>query len=293
MDRLEGVNFVAQVTARISDEHDAALTRWAADVGQQRSELVREILTDATDARREGRATFSRPELPSPADLQHLIAEVRTMVTELDRVLRHHGKRDAELAKSAKTDSIGISEARTEIVAQLTSEFHRTFDTTRIGLDKIAASLIAALTASPALAEIMSALQRIEREPRFDTIDQRQLEHGKKLEAHTAAIASWVKRPWTQVFYSLCNEHWSGWTLAGIFATMWGGSVAIYFVLALILPHSWLAVRSANALLGGGDQAVCALINYRMSIDTCRTELAGKQMQVTFGPRSPAPAHRR
>ena len=284
---------MAQVTARVSDELYAALTSWATDVGQQRSDLVREILIDAADARREGRATFSRPELPSPADLQHLTAEVRTVLTELDRIFRHHGKRDAELAKSARADAIGISEARTAIVAQLTAEFHRAYGANQVGLNTVAAELIAALTASPAFSGIAPALQRIERLPQLDAIGQQQLEQGALLKAHTAAIASWVKQPRKQVSYTIWDHNWSGRRVGGILLSLWVTSVVVFFVIAMVLPRSWLAVPSANVLLGGGDQAVCALVDYRMATDTCRTEFGGKAMTVTVKAEPGVAAHRR
>ncbi len=271
---------MVQVNPRVSAELDAALTQWAVDDKQSRPELIRQILAEAVDARREGRATFSRPELPTPADLQHLTAKVDTMVTELDRVLRQHGKREAELARSAKADAVGISEARTAIVTQLTTEFRQAYNAGQVGFDTVATALIAALTASPAFGALFPILQRIERDPRVDAIGQRQLEQGGLLKAHTAAIASWVKQPRTHVTYSIWNEHWSGRTMGGLLLAGWVASIAIFFVLAMILPSSWLAVRSANTLLGGGDQAVCALVNYRMATDRCRTELDGERPGV-------------
>ena len=279
-----------QVNARISPELNVEFDRWVNELGVTRGKLAWNIVTEALAARREGRATFSRPEQPSPVDLQHLTAEVRTVLTELDRIFRHHGKRDAELAKSARADAIGISEARTEIVAQLTAEFHRTYGANQVGLNTVAAELIAALTASPAFSGIAPALQRIERLPQLDAIGQRQLEQGALLKAHTAAIASWVKQPRKQVSYTVWEEHWSGRRVGGILLSLWVTSVIVFFVIAMVLPRSWLAVRSANTLLGGGDQAVCALVDYRMATDRCRVEIDGQAMKVVVKaePRSKA-----
>ena len=92
-----------QVNARISPELDVEFDRWVERAWRRpAASWAWNIVTEALAARREGRATFSRPELPSPADLQHLTAKIDTMVTELDRVLRQNGKREAELARSAK-----------------------------------------------------------------------------------------------------------------------------------------------------------------------------------------------
>ena len=283
---------MVQVNPRVSAELDAALTQWAVDDKQSRPELIRQILAEAVDARREGRATFSRPELPTPADLQHLTAKVDTMVTELDRVLRQHGKREAELARSAKADAVGISEARTAIVTQLTTEFRQAYNAGQVGFDTVATALIAALTASPAFGGLFPILQRIERDPRVDAIGQRQLEQGALLKAHTAAIASWVKQPRKQVSYTIWDHNWSGRRVGGILLSLWVTSVVVFFVIAMVLPRSWLAVPSANLLLGGGDQAVCALVDYRMSTNTCRTEIGGAAMTVTVKARPGVAAHR-
>ena len=81
---------MGQVTSRISDELEATLNRWAAEEGLQRSDLIRQILGEATEARREGRATFQRPEQPGPADLSRFAAKLEAQTIELDRVLRQN-----------------------------------------------------------------------------------------------------------------------------------------------------------------------------------------------------------
>ncbi|MDD1453043.1 hypothetical protein NHF48_022360 [Sphingomonas sp. H160509] len=138
------------------------MNRWAADDGLQRADLIRNILTEAADARRERRAMFDRPALPTPADLQHLTAEVRNLLVELNRVLRQNGKRDAELAQSAKEDAIGVSEARTAIIVQLTAEMRRLTDLLLARIADLPAGQVAALTASPVMTGIIAALNRIE-----------------------------------------------------------------------------------------------------------------------------------
>ena len=289
----EGVGHIMerpQVNARLSPELDAEFNCWVEELGVTRGKLAWNIVTEALAARREGRATFSRPEQPSPVDLQHLTARINTMVTELDRVLRQNGKREAELARSAKADAVGISEARTAIVTQLTTEFRQAYNTGQVGFDTVATALITALTASPAFGALLPVLQRIERDPRVDAIGQRQLEQGALLKAHTAAIASWVKQPRKQVSYTVWEKHWSGRRVGAILLSLWVTSVVTFFVIAMVLPRSWLAVHSANTLLGGGDQAVCALVDYRMATDRCRVEIDGQAMKVVVKaePRSEA-----
>ena len=282
-----------QVNARISPELNVEFDCWVSELGVTRGKLAWNIVTEALAARREGRATFSRPEQPSPVDLQHLTAGLRNMVTELERVFRQNGKRDAELAKSARTDTIGISEARTEIVAQLTAEFHRIYGANQVGLDKVAAELIAALTASPEFSGIAPALQRIERLPQLDAIDEKHRELVEAVKANNLAIARQGKKPAVHNSYILWDREWPGGIIAAALSVVWLVCIASTFAFVMILPRSWLAVPSANLLLGGGDQAVCALVDYRMATDTCRTEFGGKAMMVTVKARPGAPVHRR
>ena len=210
-----------QVNARISPELNVEFDRWVNELGVTRGKLAWNIVTEPLAARREGRATFSRPEL----------------------------------ARSAKADAVGISEARTAIVTQLTTEFRQAYNTGQVGFDTVATALITALTASPAFGALFPVLQRIERDPRVDAISQRQLEQGALLKAHTAAIVSWVKQPKTHVTYSIWNEHWSGRKMSGFFLAGWIASVVIFFVIAMILPTSWIAARAARRWRSG---SLCA-----------------------------------
>ncbi|WP_342659375.1 hypothetical protein NPJ82_17945 (plasmid) [Sphingomonas sp. NY01] len=62
--------------------------------------------------------------------------------------------------------------------------------------------------------------------------------------------------------------------LAGIF---WLISVAVLYAIIMLLPADWIAVRTANHLLGGGQQAVCQLVKFRESTDNCRYQINGRK----------------
>jgi hypothetical protein len=284
---------MGQVTARISDGLEAALNRWATDEGQQRSDLIRQILTEAADARREGRAMFDRSELPSPADLQHLTAEVRIVLVELNRILRQNAKRDAELVGHAKADTLGVSDARTAIITQLTAELRKLFDAILARLAKLPAEQITALTASPAMAEIAAALKRIEQHPRLDEIRTLQEAHTVAMREHTATINRFIKQPRTIVRFLVWDRDWSiGKVLCGL-AVAALLCLGTYHGLARMLPASWLAARSAYLQMGRGDQTICAVLNYRFSTTDCTTRFDGDTMRATVEVRHmPAKARR-
>lgn len=272
---------MVQITARISDELEAALNRWAADEGLQRADLIRNILTEAVGARREGRAVFDRPVLPTPADLRHLTAEVRTLLVELNRVLRQNGKRDAELAQSAKEDAIGVSEARTAIIAQLTAEMGRLTDLLLTRIEELPAEQIAALAASPVMTGIMAALKRIEEHSGFKEIRTLQEAHTIALRTLNATIKQSVEVPRTIVRFLIWDQDWSPRRVVVGLALFWLVCVASYHGVARMLPVSWLAVRSSDLQIGNTSHATCALLRYRFSTTNCDTRFDGDTMRVT------------
>lgn len=258
-----------QINARVPDEVAAGLDRWASTAGVERSMLVRDILDEAVTANTEGRASFERPEPTDLADVRHLIVDVRVMKMELARLLEQNIKRDAALVKSARADTIGVSEARTAIVGQVTAE-----------LGKLPGHHVAALTTSTAFIELVAALQRIENNPHFGKLGTVQEAHTIALRALEATVTRLVEQPRTHVSYTVWDRDWSGRKVSAALFGLWSLCVASYFFLAMMLPGPWLAVRSANTLLGGGDQAVCALVNYRMATDNCRTQFEGRAGKV-------------
>ena len=232
---------LAQVTSRVSDEVEAALDRWAAEEGRPRAQLIRDILIEAADAHGQGRATFDKPEGVGPKDIQHLVATVRAQQIELERVLEQNIKRDAALVRSAKEDTLGVSDARTAIVSRLVAELQQVRD---LMIAQLPIEQVAALTTSPAFVALGTTMKVQE----------------AALREHIAAANRWFEQPRTQISYTIWDKDWSGRRIGAALFAFWALSVGSYFLLAMSLPSSWLAVRSANQLLGGGDQAICALV---------------------------------
>jgi hypothetical protein len=258
------LGLMAQINARVPDEVAAGLDRWASVAGVERSVLVRDILAEAVTAHSEGRTSFDRPEPTDPADVRHLIADVRDLKMELARLLDQNIRRDAALVKSARADTVGISEARTAIVSRLVAELQQVRDVVLAATAKLPAEQATTLAASPTFVAMVAALNA----------------QANALREHIAAANFWFEQPRTQVSYTVWDRDWSGRKVSAALLSLWAVSVASYFFLAMTLPGPWLAIRSANYLLGGGDQAVCALVNYRMATDSCRTQFEGRAGKV-------------
>lgn len=272
---------MGQVTARISEDLETALNRWAADDGVQRSELIRQILTEATDARQEGRAMFDAPAAPTPVDLQHLIAGVSNLLVELDRVLRQNAKRDAALVQNAKTDGIGVSAARIAIIAQLTDEMRRLCHTVLAALAKLPTAQIAALAASPMMIETAATLKRIEQHPSFMDMQNLQEAHTIAVQTLNATINRQIEQPRTVNNYTVWDQDWSRRKVLVGLATVWLVCVASYHCAARMLPVSWLAVRSAQIQMGQEPGAICAFLEYRYATADCTARFHADPIGMT------------
>jgi hypothetical protein len=100
------------------------------------------------------------------------------------------------------------------------------------------------------------------------------IEHPPQLEAIETKldrIEALAREPRTLTTIAIGDVKLSRATGLVIIGVIWSVCLATSMAAVLVLPQSWLAVRTANFLLGGGDQAICALVNYRMAVDNCRT----------------------
>lgn len=257
---------MGQVTSRVSDELEASLNRWASEEGMQRSDLIRQVLGEAVQARLEGRATFERAALPGPPDLQRLAAKLDQQSTELDRVLRQNAKRDAELTRQVRDDTLGVSSARDAIVADVVARLRTALELIHGELVKTREELTTTVERLPQIAAVMAKLDRIEvftQQPRSETVNR------------------------------IGPEQWAPRWFVAIGATaIMLGAVAFY-ALGLILPSRWVAVPAANYLLGNGDQAICALVDYRIGYRACRLRVSGRDMRVTIDTSTTTPEPKR
>lgn len=222
-------------------------------------------------ARREGRASFEWPETLGPGDMIAMKAMMDRGLMEINRIATAWAKHEGEMRRQERDDQNALTQARAEFIAGIP--------------ERISTSL------NPIREEMDAMIERIDKQPRLDEIDARQTEHTAALKANTAAIEQLAKEPRTQNMYDLGLGHWNGKAWSIVLGVFWTLSVGLFFALALILPSGVLAVRTANLLLGGGDQAICALVDYRHSTDTCKTRVNGRQVGVTLN--VPAPKRER
>ena len=262
----------SQLNIRLASDHDAEFDRWASELGVERGKLARDIFTEALAARREGRASFEQPATLGPGDLIAMLAKVERAAMEIDRIATAWAKHEAGMHKLERDDQLALTRARTEFMAGLPERIHASFN--------------------PIRKEMTAMAERIERQPRLDAIDDKQRELVEAVKANNLAIERSGKKPAVHNSYIVWDREWPGGIIAAALFVVWQLCIASYLAFAMILPRSWLAVPSANLLLGGGDQAVCALVDYRMATDTCRTEIGGKAMTVTVKAR-PGAVHRR
>ncbi|WP_033923553.1 hypothetical protein [Sphingomonas sp. 37zxx] len=249
-----------QVNVRLGDEDDSALTRCAAERGVERTTLAKSFVQECLAAWRDGRAVFDRPKQLGPSDMVAFGARLDKAVMEIDRIAETWAAHESKMHKLGREDQLAMTRARTEFIKGLP--------------ERITTSL------NPIKAEMMLLAERIDKQPRLDAIDERQRQHTDALRDNTAAIRSLEQQPRTKVSYTVWDRELSGRKVGVALLGLWAVSVFSYFFAAMALPPSWIAVRSANYLLGGGDQAVCALVNYRLATDSCRTQFGGRAGKV-------------
>lgn len=261
-----------QVNVRLGDEDDAALTRCAGERGVERATLAKSFVQECLVAWREGRAVFDRPRQLEPGDVVALGARLDNAVMEIDRIAQAWAAHESDMHRLEREDQLALTRARTEFIKGMPERITASFN--------------------PIRAEMRLLAERIDKQPRLDAIDEGQREHIKALRENTAAIRSLEQQPRTKVSYSIWDRDLSGGKVGVALLGVWAVSVSIYFFVAMALPLSWVAVRSANFLLGGGDQAVCALVNYRLATDSCRTQFEGKAGRITVRARPGTPQGR-
>ena len=245
-----------QVNARLPDTVAPEFEQWALELGLEKGALARDLLIEAVHARREGRATFERPEIPGPADLARLATKLDEQTTELDRVLRQNAKRDADLARQARDDTVGVSAARDAIAADVVSQM-------RAALEVIHGELVRTRE------ELAAMLQRL---PQFLGMD-----------ARLDRIEELAGRERTAKVYNIGLGDWSGSMLATAGIVMLVVGMFAYHGHAAALPERWLQIPSANRMLGGGDRAICRLVDYHYDtgLTDCHIRTAGRTVTIT------------
>lgn len=243
-----------QINIRIPDDTAAKFDRLATARNMARPEAARWAVEEVIEADELGRAVFERPSKPRPDNFEHLASRMESLAIELERVSRQNAKRDAELARQARDDTIGVSAARRGIADDVITHLQEVLAEVRGELAAARAEIAAHAERPPQLGAIETRLDRIE------------------------TLAAQPRNHTTIAIGDVKLSRGTGLVIIGV---TWAVSLATFMALALVLPQNWLAVRTANFLLGGGDQAICALVNHRMAVDNCRTTTRDEAMVVT------------
>lgn len=254
-----------QINVRVSDETGAKLDRHASNRGIERAALVRDMLDEGVAALDEGRASFERPEVPGPTDFRHMAAKVTELTTELERVLRQNAKQAAEFLESARDDTLGVSEARGAIAADVAAQTQGALELVHGQLVNLGEALVAAVADQPQFAAIHAKL------------DGMKAGTDEKLDE----IAALGKRPRDLHRYDVGLGQWTGGALASAFVILMVLSMGVFFVAAAVLPERAVAVPTGNRLLGGGDEAICKLVDRRYGTERCTVVFGGKTVTVT------------
>lgn len=262
-----------QVNARLSPERDAEFNRWVAEEGTDRGGLARKIIEEALAARREGRASFDRPQTLSMGDMVAMKGVLERGLMEIDRIATVWAAHEGQMRRQERDDQLALTRARAEFVAGIP--------------ERISDSL------NPIREEMDAMIERIDRQPRLDAIDAKQVEHTAALKANTAAIDRLATEPRTHTTYDFGFGDLTGKAWLTVLGVLWLLSVGLYFVIALVLPSGALATRSANLLLGGGDQAICKLVDHRFGTSTCKTRVNGGEVGVVLNVPAPKREGRR
>jgi hypothetical protein len=256
-----------QVNARLTPELDAEFDRWAAELGIQRGKLAHDIITEALAARREGRAMFEQPEKVGPGDALAMKAMLDRGVMEIDRISTTWAAHEADMRKRERDDQLALTRARTEFIAGMP--------------ERITASL------NPIRKEMAAFAERIDKQPRLDAIDAKLEGFDAKLDR----IATAAEQPKTVNTYTIgaldLRRRW--YAAAGLVA--FGLSLGLFYVASAVLPQTWLAAPTANSLLGGGDQAICTLVNYQFDRDNCALTNDAEGVRVKSKPPTSSQSH--
>lgn len=168
-----------QVNVRLTPEQGVEFDRWAAELGVERAKLGKDILAEALAARREGRASFERPEALGPGDVVAMKAVLDQGLMEIDRIATAWASHESELQRQERDDQQALEHARIEFIQGIPDRIK----------DRIKA-------ANEAFAGF---LQRLEKQPRLEAVET-------ALRDNTAAMTKLLEQPRTLINYSFWDK---------------------------------------------------------------------------------------
>ncbi|UAJ12990.1 hypothetical protein [Polymorphobacter megasporae] len=238
----------SQLNIRLAAEHDAEFDRWASELGVERGKLARDIFTEALAARREGRVSFEQPATLGPGDMIAMQATLERGVMEIDRIATVWAKHEADVRKQERDNQQMRTQVQGEIIADLPARISKSLN--------------------PIRQEMLAMAERIDKQPRLDTIDAGQRELTAALEANTTAIERLEEQPRHVTGLILGDDRF--WSTA--FVVLWTVvmmGLAVFPLTAVEMAFPGIGIPLADRLVVG-DAGFCRLVNNRFGSDGCQ-----------------------
>lgn len=269
------------IGCKIDKEYEAELDRAVAITGEDRATFIREAVRVAMIRTIEGpEPSDSEPEPKAQLGFEDAATTIRWLertLVDFKQVAGDLQRQSFDLQVLKRADADAMHRARAEF---LEGYPERIMKSQKPVHDKLT-ELSGKMDDLPGIADILAAVTRIEVEVVAALASMMKAAHADRKAAASEAretralIEKAMAEPRTQNTIDLGDKSYFNLSvLAGIF---WLFSVALLYAVIMLLPADWIAVRTANHLLGGGQQAVCQLVNFRESTDTCRYQIDGRK----------------
>ncbi|QYE37034.1 hypothetical protein KZX46_20985 (plasmid) [Polymorphobacter sp. PAMC 29334] len=239
---------MAQVNARVPDELEPEFTQWAKELKVERGRLAKDLIAEALAARREGRAMFEKPVTLGPGDMIAMQATLERGVMEIDRIATVWAKHEADIRKQERDNQQMRTQVQGEIIADLPARISKSLN--------------------PIRQEMLAMAERIDKQPRLDTIDAGQRELTAALEANTTAIERLEEQP-RHVTGLILGDDWFWSTAFVVLWTVMTIFVAIAPITIFERAFPGVGIFIADKIVSG-DAGFCRLVNNRFGGDGCQ-----------------------
>lgn len=266
---------------KIDREYEAQLDQALAITGEDRATFVREAVRVAmTRTIKISELSNSEPEPTPQLSLESAAVTIRWLertLVDFKQVADDLQRQQSVLQVLKRADADAMHRARAEF---LEGYPERIMKSQKPVHDKLT-ELSGKMDNLPGIADILAAVTRIEGEvvaalaSMMKAAQKDRKTAASEARETRALIEKAMAEPRTINTIDLGDRsYFHLGVLGGIF---WLISVAVLYAVMMLLPADWIAVRTANHLLGGGQQAVCQLVNFRESTDTCRYQIDGRK----------------
>lgn len=274
-----------QIGFKVDEDYEGLLQRALAITGKDRATFAREAVRAAMVRVIDGPEATKDTPVPrlELKDAASMIRWLEDTLVQFQQVAGEHQRQSAELRILERDDAKAMHRARAEF---LEGYPERIVKSQKPIHDRLA-ELSGKMDELPGIVDIRAILMRIETAIGAALLD---IATAARMDRAAAVVEARVTRdlieaamaaPRTVNRVELGDRSASQLGVLGL--VVWLVSVGVLYALIMLLPSNWLAVRTANHLLGGGQQAICQLVNYRESIDTCRYQVGRKGSLVSIG----------